>query len=240
MKRNASRFIFSILVLLTLSFIAGCTSMDIETEEKSSYYLVPYDLQEANRTLIEAHEDGKDKICPKEYAAAEEAINHFFNVYDECRDDEAIALAADAIAKVNALCPFVAPPAPPTPEPVPAPAPKMVEKLTLHINYDTDDATIKMSESAKIDRAIIFINKYPESRLIIEGHTDSRASDAYNYALSFSRAIAVKDYLVEKGGIDESRITRVTGYGEVDPIASNDTEYGRAENRRTEILIISE
>jgi hypothetical protein len=79
MKRNASRIIFSILILLTMALITGCAGMDIETEEKSENYMVPEELQEANRVLIEAREDGKDIFCPDEFAAAEEAINHFFN-----------------------------------------------------------------------------------------------------------------------------------------------------------------
>jgi OOP family OmpA-OmpF porin len=148
------------------------------------------------------------------------------------------------IEKVNALCPpYIPPPPPPIVEPEPEPCcyvPPAIERLTLHVNFDTDKSIIKSGESAKIDRAIDFINKYPDSTLIIEGHTDSRGSEAYNNALSLRRAIAVKDYLVKNGGIDKSRIVRVTGYGEMNPIATNDTAEGMAENRRTEILIVSE
>jgi outer membrane protein OmpA-like peptidoglycan-associated protein len=216
--------------------------MDIETEEKSQYYLVPEDLQEVNRVLIQAREDGKEGACPKEFKAAEAEVDHLFEVYDECREEEAAAMVTSAIDKINALCPPPPPPPspPPPPPPPPPPAPKVVERLTLHINYDTDDASIKAAEDAKIDRAIEFIKKYPESTLIIEGHTDSRGSESYNYTLSYKRALAVKDYLVKKGGIDENRIKRITGYGEWNPIAPNDTADGMARNRRTEILIISE
>ncbi len=245
MTHKLPRTILFSFLLLSLVFM-GCAGMDIETEKKSQYYTVPEDLQEVNRALIQARIDGKDKICPDEFNVAEAEADNIFDVYDECRDEEAATMVASALAKINALCPPIPPPVPvPVPEPepepccyVPPPA-KIVERLTLHINYDTDDARIRAVEDAKIDEAIEFINKYPESTLIIEGHTDSRGSEAYNNALSYRRGIAVKDYLVKKGGIDASRITRITGYGELSPIASNDTSDGMYENRRTEILIIS-
>ena len=70
---------------------------------------------------------------------------------------------------------------------------------------------------------------------MVEGNTDSVGSDAYNQKLSERRADAVKDVLV-KSDIDGSRITTV-GYGESRPVASNDTEEGRAKNRRVSIVV---
>ena len=67
-------------------------------------------------------------------------------------------------------------------------------------------------------------------RVEVQGHTDSKGPETYNQMLSEKRAIAVKAYLV-KEGIDSGRI-EVKGYGESDPIASNDTEEGRKKNRR--------
>jgi len=71
--------------------------------------------------------------------------------------------------------------------------------------------------------------------LIIEGHTDSKGSDAYNLKLSKQRAAAVRDYLIESG-IVGTRI-EATGLGESQPTASNATEEGRAENRRVEFKV---
>ena len=72
----------------------------------------------------------------------------------------------------------------------------------------------------------------------VDGHTDSIGSDAYNQKLSVRRAQAVADYL-EKGGIAASRMT-VKGFGESQPVASNDTAEGRAENRRVELKILQQ
>jgi outer membrane protein OmpA-like peptidoglycan-associated protein len=70
----------------------------------------------------------------------------------------------------------------------------------------------------------------------VGGHTDSVGSEAYNQGLSERRADAVRDYLMSKG-VKASRLT-ARGYGESRPVASNDTEEGRAENRRVELVVI--
>ena len=74
--------------------------------------------------------------------------------------------------------------------------------------------------------------------IIAEGHTDSRGTEEYNQALSLRRANAVRDYLVA-GGVAANRIT-VEGYGESKPVASNNTDDGRAQNRRVELRIRGE
>lgn len=77
---------------------------------------------------------------------------------------------------------------------------------------------------------------YPESVFHIEGHTDSSGSAKLNQKLSEKRAASVRDYLVEKEGIDADRVTS-KGYGEDDPIASNKTASGRQKNRRVEVSL---
>jgi outer membrane protein OmpA-like peptidoglycan-associated protein len=123
--------------------------------------------------------------------------------------------------------------------PPPKPAPKVVDRLSLHINFDSNKSDIRKADVAELQKAIDFIKKYPGHDISIEGHTDSTGSDKYNQALSERRAAAVKDYIVMKGGADGSRIKSV-GYGESKPIADNKTNKGKFENRRVEVLILSE
>lgn len=80
------------------------------------------------------------------------------------------------------------------------------------------------------------IQMFPKSALTIEGHTDSHGGDGANLALSQKRADAVKQYLVSNLHIDPSRVNAV-GYGETRPVANNETEEGRARNRRIDVVI---
>ena len=119
------------------------------------------------------------------------------------------------------------------------PPPKVVDRLTVRVNFDLDKAIIRPADEAELQRAVAFVKKYPGSKLSIEGHTDSLASEEYNQGLSLRRATAVRDYFVKGGVADISRMT-VVGRGESMPIADNGTPEGRFQNRRVEILILSE
>ena len=87
---------------------------------------------------------------------------------------------------------------------------------------------------AKVEKAI---DVYPESELIIEGHTDSLGDDDFNQKLSQDRAESVLKYMVNAMRIPSYRLI-ATGYGETNPIANNETESGRSKNRRIDIVII--
>ena len=80
------------------------------------------------------------------------------------------------------------------------------------------------------------LKNYANSEFLIEGHTDSDGSDAFNQKLSEARAAVVKDALLDRG-ISSSRLKSV-GYGETMPIATNKTAAGKALNRRTEVKLI--
>ena len=109
-------------------------------------------------------------------------------------------------------------------------------KLTLHINFDFDKAVIKPEFDLDLKRAADFIQMNSQvPYILIEGYTDSVGNDAYNLKLSERRAEAVKQYLVDKYGIDPNRLI-ARGGGESNPVASNSTEEGRAQNRRVEII----
>lgn len=123
--------------------------------------------------------------------------------------------------------------------PPPPPKPKVVDRLAIHVNFDTAKANIRKADVAELQKAIDFVKKYPGYSISVEGHTDNRGTAAYNQALSEKRASAVKQYLVDHGVENGQRI-KTAGHGFSRPIADNKTEKGRFENRRVEILILSE
>jgi len=108
--------------------------------------------------------------------------------------------------------------------------------LTLgDVLFATGRADLKPGTVADLTQLVTFLNKYPERTLTIEGHTDSVGGEDYNLGLSQRRADAVRSYLMQQG-IDGSRIT-TKGMGESVPVASNDSEGGRQQNRRVEVIV---
>jgi len=111
--------------------------------------------------------------------------------------------------------------------------------LTLgDVLFDTAQATLKPGADSTIRRLSEFMDAYPDRRLLIEGHTDSRGSESYNQDLSQQRADAVRAALMA-GGVGAERV-QARGLGEQYPVASNDTDAGRQENRRVDIIISNE
>ena len=106
-----------------------------------------------------------------------------------------------------------------------------------NIFYDTDAFNIKNESKAELGKLISFLNTNPKVNIEVSGHTDNVGAKAYNLSLSEKRSKAVYDYLVANG-IPASRLS-FKGYGDSKPIASNDTEEGRKQNRRTEFTIVS-
>lgn len=104
------------------------------------------------------------------------------------------------------------------------------------IHFDFDKATLKPEAIAILNQAAGLLQKHERVVVEVAGHTDSKGSEEYNLTLSDRRATAAKDYLNSKG-VKASRLSS-RGYGESRPVASNDTEEGRAENRRVELIII--
>lgn len=108
------------------------------------------------------------------------------------------------------------------------------EDLVLEdVNFEFDSATLTMGAERILDDVADKLRANQNVRVRIEGHTDSMGSEAYNQDLSQARADAVADYLMRQG-VDAERM-RTIGYGESQPVASNDTDAGRAENRRVEL-----
>jgi len=124
------------------------------------------------------------------------------------------------------------------PPPPPPPLPPMPEKvtITLYVEFDHDKDTVKETYYNEIKKVSDFMKNYPNTKAVIEGHTDEIGTKEYNQRLSEKRAGSVRRYLIEKFGIGENRLTSV-GYGEDRPIADNYTLEGRRKNRRVEAVI---
>ncbi len=109
--------------------------------------------------------------------------------------------------------------------------------LKSSVLFDFDKSTLKPEATEELHNAALKIKEFSNVRIIIEGHTDNIGTDAYNRDLSMRRAAAVKDYFISKEGMEIYEIES-SGFGESRPIATNDTEEGRAMNRRVEIIIL--
>ena len=105
------------------------------------------------------------------------------------------------------------------------------------ILFETNSSQLQPSVMSSIESLAKILNKYPDTDILIEGDTDDTGTEAYNQALSERRAQAVADY-TKRLGVAGSRISTV-GLGESNPIASNDSEYGRQQNRRVEVAIFA-
>ncbi|MGE5399157.1 MAG: OmpA family protein [Ignavibacteriales bacterium] len=105
------------------------------------------------------------------------------------------------------------------------------------ILFQTNKADLQPQAKDDIAKLSQILNKYPDTNILIEGHTDSDGSDAYNQTLSEKRAASVANY-AKQLGVQGSRMSTV-GYGEKQPVASNDSPEGKQMNRRVEIAIFA-
>ena len=170
-----------------------------------------------------------------------------------------------ATAGLAAACGGKPAPEQPAPEPTPAPAPvptpapvddsaererldnerrarEAAERaaavkadLAAMINFEYDQATVRSTDQATLDRKAAILGANPNVRIQISGHADERGSDEYNLALGNRRAAAAKRYLENKG-IDGSRM-EVVSYGEERPLAQGADESSYAQNRRDEFQV---
>ena len=101
--------------------------------------------------------------------------------------------------------------------------------------FDFDSDRIRPDAAANLNELANSLQRYPNSDLLIVGHTDSRGEDAYNQGLSLRRANAAAAYLQARG-VPSTRM-RASGRGEMEPVASNSSEAGMQQNRRVEIAI---
>jgi outer membrane protein OmpA-like peptidoglycan-associated protein len=105
-----------------------------------------------------------------------------------------------------------------------------------NIYFDFDKTSLKNESFVELDKVVEFLKQNASVEIEISGHTDNKGSDDYNQNLSQGRSEAVVNYIISQG-IDGYRLT-AHGYGEAKPIESNDSDDGRANNRRVEFTVM--
>jgi len=110
---------------------------------------------------------------------------------------------------------------------------EFADKNAVLFGFDKADLTASTENS--LNKLIDILKEYPDTYIEVQGHTDSRGTDEYNMTLSQKRAAAVAAYLT-RNGVASARVSK-KGYGESAPVATNDTDEGRAQNRRVNFLI---
>jgi len=111
----------------------------------------------------------------------------------------------------------------------------IVVEFNSSVLFGFDKSNLSAAAKENLDKLVVVLNSYADTNIEIQGHTDSKGSEAYNQDLSVTRTRTVSYYLIDKE-ISSSRLT-VKGFGETIPKYENDSEYGRAQNRRVEFLI---
>ena len=219
-------FMVALLVVVPVLFVFGCAH---------GPYPLP-EFEQADQAIKAAEQLPADQKDPAETEQAKAMVAEAYEMYNACRTDEARARLNEAIELANKRLP--APVAEPAPPPPPPPAPEPVAKFVTMSNevlFDFDKSVLKPAAVTILDDIAKQLMEDTEIKVLLEGHTCSIGTEAYNMGLSKRRAYAVYDYLVKKG-IAEDRFT-VKWYGESQPAADNKTKEGRERNRRTNITM---
>ena len=111
----------------------------------------------------------------------------------------------------------------------------IVVEFSSNVLFGFDKSDVTVDAQSTLDKLVEVLNKYPDTDIELQGHTDDTGSEKYNQTLSEKRARSVDNYL-EKKGIQTSRI-KIKGFGETIPKYDNTTDSGRSQNRRVEFLI---
>jgi outer membrane protein OmpA-like peptidoglycan-associated protein len=238
-----SRFMMSILFFLLLLMVSGCA-------QKSSYFGIPNEtlsvpeaFPETDKAIREAEQSPGSNYCPEKIEQAKALAREGVKAYWACRNQEGLGKLAEArsLAEKAKSCRPSPPPAPPPPSPPPPPQKPEVkvplENVVIEKAFNFDSLKLNPSARALLDRQADMIKKAPHAMLEIYAHTDSVGTNSYNTALSVRRGFYAERYLESKG-VPTYRM-RAFGQGEHFPIAPNDTEEGRARNRRIEIMYVN-
>jgi peptidoglycan-associated lipoprotein len=105
------------------------------------------------------------------------------------------------------------------------------------IYFDFDRSAIRPSEQSKLDAVATYLKNTPNVQLVVEGHCDERGTEEYNRSLGERRAIAAREYLLQKHGLSSELVTTVS-FGEDKPASNEKTEEAYARNRRGEFVLL--
>ena len=199
---------------------------------------VPDDFGETEVAIAQAEQSQGAQYCPDKIAQAKELAKRGAEVYWECRNTESSRLLAEArkLAKEAEGCGPQTVSEPPVVPPSVPEKPMVKVCIPLNLNFEIDRAEILPEFDLDIAKVADFMKEHPTSTAVIEGHTDNVGTEVHNQKLSQRRAESVVNYLVDKFGIERSRL-EAKGYGMSRPIADNSTEEGKQMNRRIEAVI---
>jgi len=232
---TAKRVLTCVITLSVMSTMFGCATYEVNTGRGNiPGHYIRYEMQEADRAVESARAAGKDKICPVEFKEAENAKNNAYDVFRACHTEEGAALAKEATAKANALCPS-RPVTEAKPEPViilvsePKAEEKVValaseskieEKVIIlaleDIHFDFDKSTLTKEARVILKRNIQILKENPKAKVRIAGYTSASGTEEYNQKLSERRADAVREYLIQEGVVTPDRLSEI-GYGKSRP-----------------------
>ncbi|CAG4892660.1 OmpA family protein [Paraburkholderia saeva] len=179
------------------------------------YSMIPAGHDAAKRDTLQALVDDRSEL--ERYARTGTPLPLSFGLY---RGARMISPLNDAIASYQ-------PPPPP-------PAVVTLDSMSL---FDSGRARLKDGSMRVMVNALEMIKAHPDKRILVAGYTDNVGDPDSNLKLSTARAEAVREWLIEASGIPATQFA-IQGYGDTRPIASNDTEAGRAKNRRVEITLV--
>lgn len=182
--------------------------------------LIDVETGDTVRTMTAGKSDGKFLMSlpmNREYAAFAEADGYMFSSQNFYLKDLPEDVYFDIIIEMP-------------------PIHKNQEIVLKNVFFETNSYTLKSESFIELDVLLSYLQKNPRLKIEVQGHTDNVGSDENNLALSQNRAASVAAYLVSKG-IHPDRI-RASGFGETQPVATNDTAEGRAQNRRTAFRVI--
>lgn len=223
---------------LLVALMLGCNYKPYYFGVKSQAAVVPQEIAQTEVAIERAEGSSGAQYCPDKVARARELAREGTELYWACQTDEAMEKLAEARRLAEEAEGCQPPPPPPAPPPPPPPAEPEAAVIILEgVLFGFDSAELSPTAKVILDQQVMILEENPGLVVQVAGHTDSVGPDAYNQRLSERRANAVAQYMVEQRGMDPSRLSAV-GYGESQPIDTNDTEEGRARNRRVELTVI--